>query len=39
MKGGSRPGAGRPKVAERCCCGKHTNARAIAKRLKCRREA
>ena len=35
--GGKRPGAGRkPKTLERCRCGKHTMARAVRLRLKCR---
>jgi hypothetical protein len=36
-RGGKRTGAGRPPATkERCACGKHTLARAIALRLKCR---
>ena len=35
--GGKRDGAGRPpKTPERCTCGRHTNARALRLRLKCR---
>ena len=38
--GGKRPGAGRkPKTLERCYCGRHTLARAVLLRLKCRRPA
>jgi hypothetical protein len=36
--GGKRAGAGRPPLTKaRCYCGKHTLARAVACRLKCRR--
>lgn len=36
--GGSRPGSGRkPKTLARCHCGKHTLARAVRLRLKCRK--
>ena len=35
--GGKRKGAGRhPSTKERCACGKHTLARAVRLRLKCR---
>ena len=35
--GGKRAGAGRPPLTtERCACGKHTLARAVSLRLKCR---
>jgi hypothetical protein len=35
--GGKRPGAGRPpKTLARCHCGKHTMARAVLLRLRCR---
>lgn len=35
--GGRRAGAGRPPLTKaRCACGKHTLARAVQKRLKCR---
>lgn len=33
---GSRPGAGRPRSADRCYCGKHTMKRANTLRLRCR---
>lgn len=37
--GGARKGAGRPPATKaRCACGKHTLARAIKLRLKCRKE-
>lgn len=36
--GGKRTGAGRPRTnAPRCACGKHTLARAIRLRYKCRK--
>ena len=36
-RGGKRVGAGRPPLTqERCGCGKHTQARAMRLRLKCR---
>lgn len=36
--GGRRVGAGRPPgTKERCACGKHTLARAVRLRLRCRR--
>ena len=38
--GGKRAGAGRPPLTKaRCYCGKHTLARAVARRLKCRRRS
>lgn len=35
--GGSRVGSGRPRSKERCHCGEHTMARAMASRLRCRK--
>ena len=36
--GGRRAGAGRPPLTKaRCACGKHTLARAVRLRLKCRK--
>lgn len=38
MRGGKRPGAGRPQTgAERCACGQHTLVRATQLKLGCRR--
>ena len=41
MNGGKRPGAGRKidPAVPRCRCGRHTMARAVRLRLRCRRDS